>query len=267
MHASRVPERLRLAALITLLAFFSSACSLLGAAPTPVRPSRRPSAVVQYGNPSPAPASDAPTSPPAATPRGEHAEVIDAFLANFALRNPPFHVDSDIHASGSGGAEPINIRLRINGDTVGQDFDGEVSVPGKGSVRVRFVDGVGYARLPGTDWVVEDDFEQTQPLNPFGLLKPEDLEYVGQVQRGRRSLHKLRTSEWIGGDLRSVGLVDLELLSTVFDIYVGNKGLPVEAVLDFSISGRVSGRQATFEYHVVYRFSNIGDLVSIEAPV
>jgi hypothetical protein len=203
---------------------------------------------------------------PGVTPSPEEAAVIAAFISNFGQEQPPFHLVSDVRMTGSAGGETKKIAMSISGDIDGQDFSGEISLSTAGSARIRFVDGVAYVRPPGQGWKIGEDFNQAQPLNPFSLLDAADLTYVGKAP-ARHGAHQLRTTEWIGGELKAAGLRNIELLSSVFDIYVDKDGIPVEAVLDFAIAARLPTADAHLDYHVVYRFSDVGDPVEIRAPI
>jgi hypothetical protein len=135
-----------------------------------------------------------------------------------------------------------------------------------GTAFVRFVDGTAYARIGGGRWVESPTFRQTQPLNPFTGVQATDFESVETVGRGPKQLHVLRTRTWIGGDLELNGANRLELKSTTFDIYVRGDGMPVRAILDFSIEGVTSSGPVTVDYHVEYRFSRVGKSVTIKVP-
>ena len=201
-------------------------------------------------------------------PTGVAADVIDAFIADFAEKQPPFHVDTNVDFTGTTGAETETGSVSVNGDIHGENFDGEVIVLGE-RVLVRFVDGVAYGKEAGGEWMTLPDFEQTQPLNPFSLLEPADVVYVGPAERDGRRVHELGVAKWIGGELEAAELSRIELLSNDFALFVSANGIPVEALLDFSISGYLAGfaRPVQFDYHVVYLFSDVGKPVEIEGPI
>jgi hypothetical protein len=99
------------------------------------------------------------------------------------------------------------------------------------------------------------------------LLSPTDLTYQGEVDRGGTVLHQLRTTRWIGDEIVLATVPDAALESSVFDIYTGADGIPVEAELTFVIVGTTTaGDAARFEYLVSYTFSDVGEAVTIEAP-
>ena len=218
--------------------------------------------------PTPAPPTPTPVVTPAPAPTGAAADVIDAFFRNFAQENEPFHVDTTIDFTGSAGAQTETGSAAVNGDIHGEDFAGEVVLMGD-RILVRFVDGVAYGKEADNDWVTLPDFKQTQPLNPFSLLEPGDVAYVGLAEREGREMHELGFEKWVGGELEVEGMSRLELLSHDFSVFVSTRGIPVEAILDFSISGYLAGfaRPFQFDYHVVYQFSDVGKPVDIRAPL
>ena len=193
---------------------------------------------------------------------------MSAFLSSFVAEQPPFRVDSDVYFTAGSAGYTTEARFFVGGAISNEDFRGKVSIEGSGSVEVILLDGTAYARLPGGRWSVDRDFVATQPLNPFTLLEADDLQYLGTVRRNRRGLHRLQTSRWIGGPLEVPELTDIELVHSEFDIYVDDRGLPVEAVLVFAITGRLpNSATATFDYEVLYFFSKVGKPVKIKAPI
>ena len=235
------------------------------ASPT-LAPTASPSPTVA---PTPSPTTTAaPTRAPTATPAADHP-VIELFLTDFAARQPPFHVLTDIVGTVSAGAQEVQIGLEVEGDISGQDFTGHVSgsTLGKGvDVGIIFVDGVAYNDAGGS-WAVVDDFQQAQPLNPFSRLNPSDLSYGGSVIRDGQTLHRLQTETWIGEAVENVeGIPDAQLEGSTFDIFVGDDGVPVEARLVFAIVGTYNGIPTRIDYTVDYVFTNVGVPVTIEAP-
>ena len=218
--------------------------------------------------PTAAPPTPTPLVTPVPAPTGIAADVIDAFFSEFALVNKPFHVDTDVEFTGTSGTQTESGTVEVNGDIHGQDFDGEVIVLGE-RVIVRVVDGEAFGREAGGEWITLPDFQQTQPLNPFGLLEPADVVYVGATDRDGQQVHELRFTRWIGGELEAEGLSRIELLGSDFAVHVTTNGIPVEAILDFSISANVAGyaRPFEFDYHVVYLFSDVGKRVEIRSPL
>lgn len=197
--------------------------------------------------------------------------MIDRFLAGFAAEKPPFHVVSDITATITSGNEESELLITSEGDVSGEDFAGTVETDfglGRIEIEVVIVDGVSYTRVGEGPWQANDEFQQTQPLNPFEQLAPEDLEYVGSAMQGGEELHELRTETWIGGEIEAQNIPnsDLELDSSVFQIFVTDAGVPVEARLEFVVVGTSAGQRARLAYVVDYAFSDVGEPVEIEAP-
>jgi len=211
----------------------------------------------------------APTLTPTATP-GPGSAIIARFLENFAEAQPPFHVLTEVEGTVVSGAEKGEVSARIEGDISGQDLDGSIHTEAGDVVEdydVIIVGGVAYARVPGGTWIRNPTFRQTQPLNPFGLLDPADLAYVGPAERGGEPRHQLRTTIWIGDEIVLEGFPDAALEHSTFDIYVDEEGIPHEAVLVFAITATRLGIPVDFDYVVDYTFTNVGVPVTIEAPI
>ncbi|HUS21077.1 MAG TPA: hypothetical protein VMZ66_03590 [Aeromicrobium sp.] len=92
-----------------------------------------------------------------------------------------------------------------------------------------------------------------------------DVEDVGEA-RGGRSLHQLRVREWVGGAINSVGRNDAHVVSSVFDIHETDAGIPVKPTRKFTVVGRMAAAETRLHYNVVYRFSTVGDAITIKAP-
>ena len=254
-------------ALLIALPLLASCVSVAVPTPTPsptVAPTPTPSPTT---SPSPTP-SPAPSPTPTRSPSQSGDQVIAAFLREFGVAQPPFHVETDIVGTGTVGPDDVRVQVFVGGDVVGENFDGQVQVRGEAPTEVMFVDGTAYGRQAGGEWISIPDYVQTQPLNPFSLLDESDLEYVGPDEIDGQMLHQLRTEKWIGDVLEAPGLKNLELESTVFDIFVDDGGLPVWAELVFTITGEtVVGLDARISYDAWYGFTNVGDDITIEPPI
>jgi hypothetical protein len=280
MHHVHLPPRGALVA----LAFVIAACTQAAPSsppPATATPSASPSTLPAASTgPSPSPdatASAAPTatpgptaSPPVATSSAGDL-VIAAFLANFAAAQPPFHLVSDIEGRFASGTRTGEITVAIEGDVAADDFAGtyHAELPDETQdADLVLLDGVAYLRRPDAEWEIVPGFRQTQPLNPFILLQPSDLTYQGEVTRTGTTLHQLRTTRWVGDDVVLEGVPDAALESSVFDIFVTDEGIPVAAELRFAVVGTtLTGEDARFEYTVLYEFSDVGEPVTIRAPI
>ena len=232
------------------------------AAPT-ASPSQAPTLV-----PTLRPTPTAPPNPTISVPPA--SEAVDDFLRNFAAAQPPFHVTSAINVESTVGTRGGTLNFTVEGDVSGQDFAGTTVAAGpNGTVEkeVMIVDGRAYGRVPGGEWFENEQFQQAQPLNPFALLAAADLAYGGPVTEDGRTLYRLETSRWIGGEIEAPGLEDAELTDSLFEIFVDDQGLPVRATLVFGVSGIYFGDPAFIDYVVEYEFSDIGRPVTIEAPI
>jgi hypothetical protein len=199
------------------------------------------------------------------------SEIVAAFLAGFVAEDPPFHVESGGRIDTTAGLDRSMTEFYFDGDIAGEDaayyfeyqVDGGDIVGGEAIV----VDGEAYGRNADGGWDPLGPFVQTQPLNPFVKLTGQDIEYIGPVNRDGRLLHQLRTTTWVGEDPQaSTQIEDAEVTFTQFDIFVDDKGVPVEADLRFAIEGRFEGRPAEFDYEVFYVFSKVGGDITIERP-
>ena len=171
--------------------------------------------------------------------------------------------------TGTMGTESRGGTLSLAGDISGDDFDGELVVMGQDRVLVRIVDGVAYGRPHGSEWEQIPDYRQTEPINPIPVLGPEDVTYLGENERNGRHVYELEIDKWPGGELQAPGMTNVKLLDFKIKVYVNNRGIPVEAVMDFAISGIAAGYATPFEidYHVDYKVSQFGKDVTIRAPL
>ncbi len=266
--------RVRIRKIRRLVLCFAASAMLLGAGCSsgvsfPDGPSRTPSPrptpplVTIPPQNLPSPEAEAPASFQA--PTAEEMALIELFIDGFAKADVPFHMSADGVVHGLAGSGSADAGLSIDGDVVGQDFDGHVALAGMGKVRMRVVDGVGYGHLASGEWTVVPSYQQTQPLSPFVTVNASDVEYVGETKKGR-PLHVLRVRKWVGGDVETVEMPDAEVVSSLFDIHITDGGIPVKATLDYTVLGRVAARETRLDYHIVYRFSDVGEAVTIEVP-
>jgi hypothetical protein len=216
---------------------------------------------------SPAPGG---TSTPAVTasPTPSGDEVLQAFLAKFASEDVPLHVSFNANVEVQGQRIPFSGEV----DAVGSDAAGTVTVPVQGqltTVEMVLIKGNAYGRAPGGQWG-RLQVQQTQPINPFPRLRSTgDLKYVGIAQRAGRPLHQLRTTRWIGEDpsrITGSGLEGAAIRDSRFDIFTESDGKPVEAALEFTMTGRSSGGPVELKGDVTYRFSRVGEKVTITPP-
>jgi hypothetical protein len=256
-----------IAAVLVLATVVAMGC--VSVAPTPPAATNSPAPTLTPGptpSPSPSPSpSPAPTATPPPSTDGQ--AIIALFRSGFGEAQPPFHLECEVEASGTVGGDSGRLGFHMGGDVSGEDFSGQVIYPGNEVAYVVFADGVAYIRTADSDWLADPDFEQTQPLNPFSLLEADDLEYRGVHSIGGDDLHQLRTDKWIGGELDIAGWTDMQLESNSFDIYVDEAGVPAEAHLRFRLTGNYLGDAADLTYVVLYYFTQVGEPVTIEAPI
>jgi hypothetical protein len=222
-------------------------------------------------SPTPAPSPSPPLSPsPLPTPDAAARAIIERFVSDFIAKRPDFHVVGDVEGAVSAGPQSYKLTATMDGDVSGDDFAGSMvlDAPLRGFAGdVVIADGDYYIKAAGGEgWLRSESFEQTQPINPFTKLRAGDLAYVGTVARAGRALHILRTTTWIGGQMEELDIPNATLERSLFDIYVGEDGIPVEARLDFVIAATVSDAPARLEYHVAYRISEVGEEVTITPP-
>ncbi len=207
-------------------------------------------------------------SDPAATATPSGRAVVDAFLRKFASQDVPFHVTFNATVEVEGQRIPFAGDV----DAVGSDAAGTVTVPVQGqmtTVEMVLFKGNAYGRVPGGKWG-RLEVQQTQPINPFSRLRQgDDLRYSGMTERSGRQLHRLRTTKWIGEDpskLSGSGLQRATIKNSTFDIFAESDGTPVEALLVFTMTGTSGGKAVELRGDVTYRFSNVGETVTITPP-
>ena len=253
------------------------ACSQAVTPPTPTpgptpRATAVPTATLPPPTATPIPTTSA--SPSAAVSPSPNSAVgdaiIDRFLTNFADAKPPFDLDTVVMADISGSGETFSLEVRIEAEISGEDLAGTMTLVSEDQASITEVvikDGRAYRRQPGGLWTLAEDFNQTQPLNPFGLLATEDLTYVGTTDRDGSTLHRLRTTKWIGEDPASnPALQDARIEGSQFDVFVDENGIPLEAELAFQMTAVVNQQAAVFDYVTTYLFSDVGAPNQIEAP-
>jgi hypothetical protein len=225
-------------------------------------------------SPSPTPAPPSPTVAPTATPTPVSGDVVLAGFVDFLKREPDFHLICTVAADIYADDQSDQLFVLLDGDISGQDFAGYMSMQTTGvtvEADMVVIGDVVYVRLARGDWTPGEEFAQTQPLNPFTSDIADAFTYQGPVTIDGQALHDLNTTTWIGGDIQKIGrqngLRRPKLESSVFDIFVNDDGLPVTSLLEFAVTGRYRGVPVRFEYTVIYDFSQIGEPVTIEAPI
>jgi hypothetical protein len=227
-------------------------------------------------SPTPSPTvAPTPTAVPTPAPTPVSGDVVLArFISGFLDEQPDFYLacwaDVDIFV----GEESGVLSVYMEGGISGENFSGSFSMQTESTTveaDMVILDGLAYVRPARGEWVDGEDYEQTQPLNPFSSDITDSVVYLGTATSEGEIVHNLRVHEWIGADLktiaRQVGLRRAKMESNVLDIYVRDDGLPVLAILEFTITGRYQGQPAEFVYYVTYEFSEIGEPVLVEAPI
>lgn len=272
-HAS-----LRTGAACALAAILAAGCAtvelatpVISDAPTPTSPT---TPVAPTPSPSPTAAPPDPTPAPTPTSVPVSGEVVMARFVDFLVEEPDFHLVCTANATINVGGETESLLIVMDGGISDQNFDGYLSIQSAGTTieaDVVVIGDVGYVRPARGDWQPGEQFNQTQPLNPFTSELADDFSYVGPTTIDGRAFHDLYTETWVGGNIKKVGkearLKKPRLEYSFFHIYVGDDGLPVTSLLEFAISGRYFGLPALFEYSVIYDFSQIGEPVTIVAPI
>jgi hypothetical protein len=197
-----------------------------------------------------------------------------AGFTEFLTEEPDFHLVCTVDATVNLGNQSDPLLIVMDGDISDQNFDGFFSMQTNGvtiEADMIVIGDVGYVRLARGDWQPGEQFAQTQPLNPFTSDLADAFSYIGVTTVDGRALHDLNTETWVGGNIKKIGkqagLKRPKLEYSVFDIFVGDDGLPVTSLLEFAVTGLYFGIPARFEYSVIYDFSAIGEPVTIEAPI
>jgi hypothetical protein len=197
------------------------------------------------------------------------SKVIAQFRELAETPDLPFHVA--MSTTITGGNEPIELDAEM--DMVDGDSAGTVIFTEAGAriaLEMIVKGGATYARVPGAPW-------QLVPLKQQGILSPltelgalTGYEDLGLEERGGVSLRHLRTTEARRADLDAV--IELfgdvaTIRSSVIDLYLTEDGVPVEMTGTATMSLNQSGKskQATLAFS--YRFSQVGQALTIDAPV
>jgi hypothetical protein len=201
------------------------------------------------------------------------ATVLQRFASAFVDEAPDFQIVCavDVEAMSSNGTDTASIVL--DGGVSGDDFTGSLTLTSPGltlEADAIFVNGEIYVRPKGGDWTPGEEYEQTEPLNPFEGAAA-NFSYVGPEVRDGRTLHHLSLDQWTGKDvlrkLRKAGFRRPEVQAGAFDVYVGDDGIPVSGGLDFTIAAVYLGEHVVFAYGVAYEFSDVGKPVIVEEPI
>ena len=224
---------------------------------------------------SPLPSSAASTQAAGGPESQSGQDVVEAFFSyasdDALTMNVVYDGTTEIVADDRSARETFRITGEM--DAAGRDFAGTISISSEDESRTVEVVRVGdesYVRPENGAWQVVDD-EGSQPVNPFaGLESAAEVEYIGEAEWQGQSMYQLRTSKWLGDDpasMESATLTDVELISHSFDIFVTADGVPVGGELTAELTGSVNGTPATITNSYTYTFEDVGDPVTIEAPV
>lgn len=206
-------------------------------------------------------------------PPGE--QVVDAFYSyatNDALTmNVIYDGTTEIIADDGSGSETFRIRGEM--DAAGSDFGGSISIGSddeSNNVEVIRVGDESYVRPNGGAWQAVDD-DGSQPVNPFVALESAaEVEYIGEAEWQGQAVHQLLTAKWLGDDpasMESETLTDVELVEHTFDIFATADGVPVGGELTAELRGSVNGAPATITNAYTYTFEDVGEPVTIQAPI
>jgi len=186
----------------------------------------------------------------------------------FASADPPFHVLIEIGILATlVGATEDWAGVTVEGDVSGIDFSGSMNsdeVPDFNGDFV-FVGDETYVRPTGGEWARTPDSGPAQPINPMAGLTMDDILYR-RVRPGT-GLTTLESTRLTGVRFKAIPLQDATFDLARFEIEVTDDGVPVSARVAFLVSGQRNGDLALISYDVAYEFTDVGELVSIEAPI
>jgi hypothetical protein len=196
------------------------------------------------------------------------SSVAERFRELAADAELPFHAKMSLTIIGG----PQSMQLAADLDMVGDDSAGTIRLTQGGvSTVLEMVskDGVGYARPPGGAWQ-KLPADEGLIESPLADISPAiDLDDLGRVKRGKRMLHHLRSHDWTQEDLKAINELfgkGATIESIVVDVYVTDRGVPVEMngamTIGLAAGARDDEAKATFSYH----FSRVGKPVTIKAP-
>jgi len=221
-------------------------------------------------SPSPSIPTPPTASPTPAPPTGD--EIIDLFLALVLDDQFTFHIVVSGTMSAVQGSTREDLTLGMDMDVRGEDGVGDAIVdlgPSEVSLRLLVLDGLGYVEDNGT-WTEIPGYESTTPLNPFfRLAGPGDLSYEGYIRRGGALTRHLRSLVWMGGDiseLEAQGWTEVTIEESQSDIFVDETGAPIRMDFRGVFTGQYEGVPASFDFDVVYEFSNVAEPVVLPEP-
>jgi hypothetical protein len=179
-----------------------------------------------------------------------------------------WHLDSSIQAGFSG------MDITSDMDVAGKDQAGTVTFAvGKQKVVAEMVvkKGVVYTREAGGRWRKGDIPADEAPVDPLtSVAAGATFEYVGTERRdGSRVVHQLRSKNWVLNDVQKIAAsqgMRVRVVSTRFDVFVSEEGVPEEGRFTARMSMVVSGQKINVTVSGSYTFSRFGEPITIKAP-
>ncbi len=168
--------------------------------------------------------------------------------------------------------DEIPFELESTSDIAGPAFETTTTlVVADESLRTQviMVDGKTYVRLGTGGWRTVAGAADPRDVNPFAGLEPSDLRYLKAQSVGGRVLHRLRI-EALPIDPAKVAtsrIEDVEVDLATFEVLVDDAGRPVLGYYDFTGSALIDGARQPITIDADYRFSKIGEPITIEPPI
>lgn len=197
-------------------------------------------------------------------------QVVASFVA--IAGDPAFSGHVSVRAAMDIG--PIAFVFESVSDFAGPDQTAESTIEVAGqavTTEVVIAGGRMFVRLPGGQWQVLPTAPPESGDPVFSRLDgPEDVVYLKQQRVGTRTLHRVRIVDALPidpGEVANTRITDLQVGEASFEILVDDEGKPVLGYFDLEGTAAIEGVRQAILIDADYRFTRIGEAITIEAPI
>lgn len=220
--------------------------------------------------------SGLPGGRPTATPRAltPNEALIRAFFREVRDPNAAFLVATDGLTTFTGPIDMPAVAAKSTVRIQGDDWVGTETVESDGEtildVEMAIVDGIGYVRDAGGEWVTGEVPARLQPVSPFRRISTvTEVEYLSTRTINGRPMHTLVVTKWLGGRdfsdlLRSFASIRSQV--SRLEVLVDSFGVPASASLTAQVVATDGRDSLTIDATATYRFSDWGEVAPIVPP-
>jgi len=233
-----------------------------------------PTAVTESTSSLPASAGPSATPRPSATPKPQDL-AIAAFVKLVAPGKLAYHIAFDGEVRLSTDVLPVSGAMDVAGPNFGTSFiyNLEQEYPGLGKhrVQVRAVGGKGWIKRGSAAWQAIKGYGAAQSYVPFkGVTKPTDLRYLGPVEIGGTTFHKVavRDAVLIHPNTIPYQVYSEKVDDSEIEFLIDNAGRPRSGTWTLRSQARIgdSRQLQRVVYDLKLTFSKVGSKISIKRP-